>query len=91
MRRSSSPSIVVGGRRSVAGPRTARIDGSGQALDALEPFLAKLEFRLFASEIHRRFFRGQLKSWMASQLAVVTRPNVSSSPSILALRTRTPR
>lgn len=43
-----------------------------EALDALEPFLSKEEYRLLASEVHRRFFRGQLKTWIQSQVAVAT-------------------
>jgi len=38
------------------------------ALDALEPFLNKEEYRLFTQEIHRRFLRNQLKAWIQSQL-----------------------
>lgn len=41
-----------------------------EALDALEPFLDKEEYRLLASEVHRRFFRNQLKAWIQSQIAV---------------------
>lgn len=41
-----------------------------EALDALEPFLDKEEYRLFASEVHRRFLRAQLKAWIVSQVAV---------------------
>lgn len=40
------------------------------AIDALEPFLNKEEYRLFTQEIHRRFLRGQLKAWITSQLAI---------------------
>lgn len=41
-----------------------------EALDALEPFLNKEEYRLFTQEVHRRYLRGQLKAWISSQLAI---------------------
>lgn len=40
------------------------------ALDMLEPFLDKIEHKLFVSEVHRRFLRNQLKAWISSQLAI---------------------
>jgi hypothetical protein len=54
--------------------RVARLILAGElsyeeALDALEPFLNKEEYRLFTQEIHRRFLRGQIKAWISSQLA----------------------
>lgn len=41
-----------------------------EGIDALEPFLAKEEYRLFVAEIHRRFLRNQIKAWISSQLAI---------------------
>lgn len=39
------------------------------AIDAIEPFLNKEEYRLFTQEIHRSFLRRQIKAWIASQVA----------------------
>jgi hypothetical protein len=41
------------------------------AIDALEPFLSKEEYRLFTQEIHRRFLRNQLKAWISAHLATL--------------------
>jgi hypothetical protein len=40
------------------------------AIDAIEPFLNKEEYRLFTQEILRRYIRNQIKAWISSQLAV---------------------
>lgn len=39
-----------------------------EALDELEPLLGKLEYKLFVSELNRRFLRQQLKNLIAAQL-----------------------
>lgn len=40
------------------------------AIDALEPFLNKEEYRLYTQEIHRRHLRNQLKAWVNAQTAI---------------------
>jgi len=39
-----------------------------EALDALEPFLYKEEYRLLTSDVLRRFLRKEIKAWLASQV-----------------------
>lgn len=55
-----------------------------EALDALEPFLHKEEYRLLTSEILRKFLRRQIKTWLTSQIATIAEDEESGQQPLWA-------
>lgn len=53
-----------------------------EGLDALEPLLGKEEYRLFLSEIIRRWCRNQMKAFIAGQIATAADDEENGQPQL---------